>query len=367
MIGKGSVIDCLCFDEVGAAREYLIEDLQFVQSIDMMAVMNTVNLAAVDMNLLIVLEALLDEAHVRRAGERVGLSQPAASHALARLRDLFGDPLLVRVGTAMVRTPKADALRKPLAEFVTSAKTVLNLEQFVAGTSRRTFRLMLPDLVAHLLMPSVIEHLSTTAPGIRIDLIPWRGPGLLTDRALNEIDFFVTSFNREFPGFTKSPLYEDTDTLAVRAGHPGKRLLSTVKGFQAHRHVSVVGAGEARDELDEWLDKVGLQRTVVAAAPSHLLALRIAAATDLVAFVPGRFAAARKVEMNLALVKPPIDPGVDVLNLFTPVRAVADDGAIWMKQLIANTASTIWRTSSRFPSTAQVAGAPAKRQSIAAE
>jgi len=218
-----------------------------------------------------------------------------------------------------------------------SAKAVLALDEFVPHVSRRKFRLMLPDLVSHLMMPSVIERLSKSAPGIRVDLIPWRGPALLTDRALNEIDFFVTSFNREFPGFTKSPLYEDTDTLAVRASHPGKRLLSTVRGFQAHQHVSVVGAGEARDELDEWLDKVGLQRNVVAAAPSHLLALRIAAATDLVAFVPRRFAAARKVEMNLSLVKPPIDPGVDVLNLFTPVRAVADADAIWMKQLIAST------------------------------
>lgn len=71
------------------------------------------------------------------------------------------------------------------------------------------------------------------------------------------------------------------------------------------------------------------------------LALRNAAATDLVAFVPRRLAAARKVEMNLALVKPPNDPGVDVLNLFTPVRAVADEGAIWMKRLITNTATMI--------------------------
>lgn len=94
-----------------------------------MVPMNMVNLAAVDMNLLVMLEALLDEAHVRRAGERVGLSQPAASHALARLRDLFGDPLLVRIGTAMVRSPKAEALRKPLAEFVASAKAVLSMEE----------------------------------------------------------------------------------------------------------------------------------------------------------------------------------------------------------------------------------------------
>jgi DNA-binding transcriptional LysR family regulator len=302
-----------------------------------MAPMNAVNLAAVDMNLLVTLEALLEEAHVRRAGERVGLSQPATSHALARLRDLFGDPLLVRVGTAMVRTPKAEALRKPLAEFVASAKAVLSMEEFSPRTSRRRFRIMLPDLVCHLMMPTVMQRLSKAAPGVRIDLIPWRGPALLTDQALNEIDFFVTSFNREFPGFTKSPLYKDKDMLAVRARHPGKRLLSTVEGFQAHQHVSVVGAGEARDELDEWLDKVGLQRTVAATAPSHLLALRIAAATDLVAFVPRRFAVARKIEMNLALVKPPIDPGVDVLNLFAPVRAIADVGANWMKQLITGT------------------------------
>jgi len=214
LIRKGSVIDFLGFDNAGGSRrDYLIGAFQFVQSIDMMTLMNTVNLAAIDVNLLVVLEALLDEAHVRRAGERVGLSQPAASHALARLRDLFGDPLLVRIGTAMVRTPKAEALRQPLAKFVASAKTVLSMEEFVAGTSRRRFRFMLPDLVAHLVMPSLMERLSRTAPGIRIDLIPWRGPALLTDRALNEIDFFVTSFNREFPGFTKSPLYEDTDTL----------------------------------------------------------------------------------------------------------------------------------------------------------
>jgi DNA-binding transcriptional LysR family regulator len=220
--------------------------------------MNMVNLAAVDMNLLVMLEALLDEAHVRRAGARVGLSQPAASHAPARLRDLFGDPLLVRIGTAMVRSPKAEALRKPLAEFVASASC--SEHGGVARTNRRRFRLMLPDLVAHRLMPSVIERLSRAATGH-----PHRSHSLAgtcaADRSGAErVDFFVTSFNREFPGFAKSPLYEDTDTLAVRAGHPRKRLLSTVKSFQAHQHVSVVGAGEARDELDEWLDKVGLQR-----------------------------------------------------------------------------------------------------------
>jgi DNA-binding transcriptional LysR family regulator len=303
--------------------------------------MNTMNLSAVDMNLLVLLEALLDEAHVRRAGERVGLSQPAASHALARLRDLFDDPLLVRVGTAMVRTPRAEALRKPLAQFVASAQAVLRMDDFNPHTSKRAFRFMLPDLVSHLIMPSLAARVARTAPGIRVKLIPWRGPALLTDRTLAEIDFFVTSFNREFSGFARSPLYEDKDILVVRAGHPGKRALSTVKGFQASQHVSVVGAGEDRDELDEWLDKVRLQRNVAVAAPSHLIALRIAAATDYVAFVPRRFAAARKAELDLALIKPPIDPGIDILYLMTPTKSASDKGALWMKSQVEDIARTL--------------------------
>jgi shikimate dehydrogenase len=90
-----------------------------------------------------------------------------------------------------------------------------------------------------------------------VELLDELSPSAALIGAVNTI---VVRDGRLFPGFAKSPLYEDTDTLAVRAGHPRKRLLSTVKGFQAHQHVSVVGAGEARDELDEWLDKVGLQR-----------------------------------------------------------------------------------------------------------
>ena len=142
-------------------------------------------------------------------------------------------------------------------------------------------------------------------------------------------------------GFSRSPLYEDKDTLAVRAGHPGKRALSTARGFHASQHVSVVGAGEDRDELDEWLDKVRLQRTVAVAAPSHLIALRIAAATDYVAFVPRRFAAARKAELDLGLIKPPIDPGIDILYLMTPTKSASDKGTLWMKSQVEDIARTL--------------------------
>ena len=108
-----------------------------------MTIMHQMNLAGIDLNLLVVPDALLTEAHVGRAGQRVGLSQPAASHALGRLRSLLGDPLLVRSGTRMMPTPRAEALRAPLREALDGVRMVLNQESFAPATSRRHFRLML--------------------------------------------------------------------------------------------------------------------------------------------------------------------------------------------------------------------------------
>ena len=127
------------------------------------------NLASLDLNLLVALDALVSEVHVGRAAGKVGLSQPAMSHALARLRDLVGDPLLVRVGPRMELTPRAQALRAPLAEALDSVRGLFVAESFDPATSRRRFVLMMPDLVADLLMPSLMARLSG-APGVRLDL-----------------------------------------------------------------------------------------------------------------------------------------------------------------------------------------------------
>src|SRR5215475_8712178 len=104
------------------------------------------NLSSLDLNLLIALDALLREAHVSRAALRIGLSQPAASHALQRLRDLVGDPLLVRNGARMELTPRALALRAPLAQALDQVRSLFIPDDFDAASSERQFRQMMPDL-----------------------------------------------------------------------------------------------------------------------------------------------------------------------------------------------------------------------------
>jgi DNA-binding transcriptional LysR family regulator len=301
--------------------------------------MQEVHLSALDLNLLKVLDALLEEAHVRKAGERVGLTQSATSHALSRLRHLFDDPLLVRAGREMVRTPRAEALRGPLSLILRDVQGLLSAAPFDARESRRSFRMMLPDPVCHLLAPTLLRSLRSTAPNVQIEFLTWRGPALLTSRALQEIDFLATSFDRVFPGFSKTPLFESTDVLAVRKGHPGRSSLGTIRGFEQYRHVAIRGAGEPADELDEWLDKVGLRRQVAVVAPNYLVALHIAAETDLVAFVPDRIATLRKRMLDLELIRPPKDPGRDTVYLFTTMRSQSDPATLWMKGQIENAMS----------------------------
>src|SRR5271168_217254 len=130
----------------------------------------SMNLNSLDLNLLVALEALLKEASVSRAAMRIGLSQPATSHALQRLRDLIGDPLLVRVGARMELTPRAMALRGPLAQTLEQVRGLFVPDAFDAAQSDRQFRLMMPDLAVELLMPPLMAQIAELAPNVRIDV-----------------------------------------------------------------------------------------------------------------------------------------------------------------------------------------------------
>ena len=132
------------------------------------------NLSALDLNLLVALDALLLETNVSRAAMRIGLSQPATSHALQRLRDMLGDPLLVRVGARMELTPRAQGLRGPLAQALDQVRGLFMSDDFDAASSERHFRLMMPDLAVELLVPPLMEKITRLAPNVRLDIVPRR-------------------------------------------------------------------------------------------------------------------------------------------------------------------------------------------------
>lgn len=291
------------------------------------------NLAALDLNLLVALDALLLEANVSRAAMRIGLSQPAASHALQRLRDVIGDPLLVRVGARMELTPRAQALRTPLAQALDQVRGLFVPDDFDAARSERRFRLMMPDLAVELLMPPLMAEITAQAPGVRIDVVPWRGPAIFTTEFARTIDLLV-SIGDAFKGFHRQLLYIDSDALAARRSHPAGSKLKRRDAFLDARHVAVVIRGQSTDLIDDWLMKKGIERKIALVVPGYLEALHVVARTDLVAFVPRRLIAALAKPLGLITVDPPLDPGRDEQFMFYPTRAQMDPGSIWLRNLM---------------------------------
>ncbi|MCP3381028.1 LysR family transcriptional regulator [Bradyrhizobium sp. CCGUVB4N] len=294
------------------------------------------NLNSLDLNLLTALDALLREANVSRAAMRIGLSQPATSHALQRLRDIFGDPLLVRTGARMELTPRAQALRAPLAQALDQVRGLFVPDEFDAARSERAFRLMMPDLAVELLMPPLMEKVTRLAPNVRIDVVPWRGSAIFHADFARTIDL-VISIGNAFKGFHRQLLYTDIDALAVRRGHPMAAKLKRRETFLAARHVGVIIRGASEDLIDIWLRTKGIERHISLVVSGYLEALHVAARTDLVAFVPRRLIAALSKQLGLVTVTPPLDPGIDEQFLFYPTRAQMDPGSIWLRRLMLET------------------------------
>jgi len=292
------------------------------------------NLASLDLNLLVALDALIRDANVGRAAMRIGLSQPAMSHALKRLREVVGDPLLVRVGARMELTPRAQALRDPLSDALERMRGLFVAEPFDPKTSVRRFTLMMPDHVVDLVVPALLERRLTESPGVRFDVLPWRGPATMTPELARSIDLVIACTSDAFPGFHQQRLFSDTEALAVRRGHPAGPRLKQLDAFLEAAHVAVVGRGQREDPIDTWLREKGVSRSIALVLPSYLQALHMVARTDLVAFVPRRLIEVVKSSLPLATVSPPIDPGSYEEFVFHPTRAQVDPGSIWLRTLV---------------------------------
>lgn len=320
----------------------------FFQSMLCIVYIRQMNLASLDLNLLVALDALLLEANVGRAAMRIGLSQPAASHALRRLRDVLGDPLLVRTGARMELTPRAQALRAPLAQALDQVRGLFMPDEFDAARSERRFRLMMPDLAVELLMPPLMKKLDAVAPGVRIDVVPWRGPAIFTAEFARTIDM-VISIGDAFKGFHRQLLYTDSDALAVRRGHPAGARLKNKETFFKARHVAVIIRGQSEDLIDTWLRSKGQERRIALVVPSYIEALHVAARTDLVAFLPRRLIAALSKQLSLTTVAPPLDPGTDEQFMFYPTRAQMDPGSIWLRTIMLGIGKSLGRIDGKAP------------------
>jgi DNA-binding transcriptional LysR family regulator len=296
--------------------------------------MHGMNIAGFDLNLLVVLNSLLTEAHVGRAARKIGLSQPATSHALSRLRHMLSDPLLIRVGSRMELTPRALALRDSLPDLLHELQNALNGNAFSPESCSRAFSIQIQDHVAHLILPPLVARLNTQAPGVTLSLLPWQSPVLMDAERYRTLDFLVSCADIELPGFHRKPLFIDTEVVVFRAGRTSARRISRLNMFLSEKHVAVVGHGASEDPVDVWLRQNGHTRRVVLRVPNYLQALQAVSQAGLVAVVPKRFATVWRKPLSLSMASPPINPGEYREQLFFPLRAEQDPASIWLRNLI---------------------------------
>jgi DNA-binding transcriptional LysR family regulator len=245
------------------------------------------NLRSVDLNLLVVLDALLDEAHVSRAAARLNLSQPATSSALERCRHLFGDPLLERGRGGMRLTPKAETLRDPLKNLLVGIAAVVDGADEPLAEIRRTVRILTADHPGILIAGPLHRALARTAPGIDIVIQPWHGaPAALESLARGTSDIALSVFpSIDETAFHRETLLEEHYVVAMRKDHPAAAGF-TLDRWLAFPHVLVSGRGDTRSGLDDALAVLGKSRRVGIVVPSFLMVPPLLEDGDLIAMMP---------------------------------------------------------------------------------
>ena len=311
----------------------------------MIMTMREVNLSGLDLKLVPALEALLRRRNVTHAAADVGLSQPAMSRALARLRDLQSDPLLVRTRAGYVLTPRAHAIQPLLAQAVAQLKGVFQPDDFDPAIVRRTVRLVAGDAQAVLLLPGVVARLTVDAPGVEVRVWEPYGPDVLDRRwtagALDQV--FALASAPLPPGVHSEAVGEDQLALVMRRGHPAAGHAWSLADYGVWEHVGVAIVGDGRSEIDDFalLAAHGVTRRIALVTPYFTAALAAVAATDLVSTVSGAMAQRFAGAFDLILQHPPFpDTSLTTTLVCSHVRA-ADPFLVWFRGLVREIADEV--------------------------
>jgi len=299
-----------------------------------------VRLAGIDLNLLTSLDVLLDEKNVTRAARRLGVSQPAVSHNLRRLRELLGDPLLVRTPRGMQATPRALELRPAVRLALETAEAVLQpAPRFDPATADRTFVLTMVDQAAFQLMPALVDRLARTAPGIALRLVPPRDADQLGAAiADGDLELAVGFFTDAPAGIITEPLWAEGFACVWRRGGRGTRGPFDLERYLARSHLVVAPRGRPGSLVDDLLARHGRSRRIAVTVPHFLLAPAIVATSDLVWTAPAGLARAFAALYPLAVRPPPLAiPGFTIAMRWH-VRLDRDPGLAWLRATLREVA-----------------------------
>jgi DNA-binding transcriptional LysR family regulator len=294
-----------------------------------------------DFGILVALDALLQEASVTGAARRVGLSTPAMSHALARVRQRLDDPILVRSGRGMLLTPRAEALKSRVRSVVAEAQAALEPDRpFVAAEVRRTFVVNASDYVLTVLGLAVDRILRADAPGICLRFVP-NSPDDANHLRDGASDLAVGIYGDLPQEMRRRQLLTDRFVCVVREDHPsvGKRL--SLAQFLKLSHIQVAPRGKPGGYIDDVLRAKGLERVVARAVPYFLTALHLTAETDYVLTISERIAQKLGPSLGLKVLELPFETRPYALGLVFHPRFDGDVGHRFLRDVFLRAAREV--------------------------
>ncbi|HKS39980.1 MAG TPA: LysR family transcriptional regulator [Blastocatellia bacterium] len=305
------------------------------------------NLQSIDLNLLLAFESLMDERNVTRAAKRIGLSQPAMSNALTRLRRTFNDPILVRSPEGMMPTPAAQALIGPIRAALASLRAAIEEKPaFNPAASRRMFHLLTSDYAEIMLVAPVIAALRAQAGDISLrvhrssSVFQPPATASLADSFNIAIGFFPDALSLDV-SLQSEVLWEEKSVCMASASHPSIKGKLSLRQYAAASHAAIFYKSEGPGFIDTLLAQKGFSRRSVVQVPHFASVPFIVACSDLIATVPERFALYFSKRLNLQVLPAPIHIPPFRLTMLWHERVHRDPAHAWMRGLIAETAAKL--------------------------
>jgi DNA-binding transcriptional LysR family regulator len=293
------------------------------------------DLAGINLNLVVALDALLTEANVTRAAERVGVTQSAMSHSLRQLRELLGDALLIRGSGGMVRTPRAEQLAAPLHRGLLELQRALRSEPvFEPRTATRRFTLATGDYFAAAMLPELLMLLGQEAPQVDLAFRHLILDQVSTLMESGEVDLCVAAFPTPAPGLRQQKLYTEDFVCVVREGHPAARKGLDLETYLRLPHVLISPRGEGAGAVDTALAKLGRSRRIALRMPYFLTAPLSVVRSDHVLTAPRRLVETFTGAWPLQVLPPPMAlRSFDVLQVWHE-RFDNDPAHRWLRGVV---------------------------------
>ena len=292
----------------------------------------------IDLNLLVVMQQMFKARSVSRVAEQLGLSQPAVSNALARLRKLLGDPLFVRTPAGMLPTPLAQQFAEPLAQALATLHGALNQRAaFAPAHSERVFTIGMTDIGEIYFLPTLMNALARAAPGVALSTVRNTAVNLKEEMEAGHVDLAIGLLPQLKSGFFQRRLFTQRYVCLFRKGHALDKRRVSLREFSAAEHVVVVSPGTGHGKVDEVLERAGIRRTVRLTVPHFVAVGHILRHTDMVATVPERLAQALVEPFGLAYSAHPATVPQIAIKVFWHAKVHKDAASQWLRTLVFET------------------------------